>query len=457
MASSAIPFPSQSGLDHADSSSGGEKSEKNSNELENKHGNPSDAEDLIPSTTGQQDASVPLVENQYRATAAAAATDDDDDGCGRIVQPTNHHQWQRYKLIVSYNGSRFKGFQRQSSATSSTSAKQDSISGPAPPLSSSPPPNPRHFKRRRFDCSTGRTLAVNLTVQECLEDALELYSGWDRQEMKLRFAGRTDAGVHARGQVVAVFLPPAPLCPSPDAGGAGACCHNSSNEGSNEGSNALWHVRRAINSRLPVDISVEDVSVLSRDRAQTFDPRRDVVRKQYSYTMRYRRKAWSDGETGRSVHPICAGGGPHLLRTALDPDTCWICPWALDDTNLEGYCAMLAGTHDYSAFVHKEARMDRDNHMTVERLDCHRLGVSAKDGAGTAPVCDVRFLVEATGFGRAQVRNLIGFLVDLCRGAIDNSDTIMDWMWDAPADLTNCIHAAPACGLCLEHVFYDER
>ena len=43
-----------------------------------------------------------------------------------------------------------------------------------------------------------------LTVQGCLEDALTLIT---RQLVQLTVAGRTDAGVHARGQVAHVEVP----------------------------------------------------------------------------------------------------------------------------------------------------------------------------------------------------------------------------------------------------------
>jgi tRNA pseudouridine38-40 synthase len=231
----------------------------------------------------------------------------------------------------------------------------------------------------------------------------------------MRFAGRTDAGVHARGQVLAVSLPD-------DLG-------------------ELWHIRKSINSRLPVDISIEELSDCEN---QDIDPRSDVKRKQYSYTLKYRRKMHSnDGE----LLPICTSG-PQSIRSGLDPAALWVCPWALDDSQLDELCRRLAGDHDYSAFVHRQARRDKENALTVERLVCERLHETKED----APVMTVRFVVEAKGFRRSMVRNLVGFLVDVCRGTVEES--IFETLWTGTDEVADKVHSAPACGLCLEHVLY---
>merc|ERR1711904_48248 len=109
--------------------------------------------------------------------------------------------------------------------------------------------------------------------------------------------------------------------------------------------------------------------------------------------------------------------------------------------------------------------------MTVTRFDYDRTkfqfnrddddGVDEKSSS-EASVWEVRFVVEAKGFGRAQVRNMIGFIVDVCRGSIveesnNNKDNDGDpnWIWKMDTDkLAKQINAAPACGLCLEHVVY---
>ena len=166
----------------------------------------------------------------------------------------------------------------------------------------------------------------------------------------------------------------------------------------------LWKIRKSINSRLPNDISIEDVSLCHNEG---FDPRVDAKRKQYSYLLRFRERVTivpsgvgngNGNGNEEKILPICLKGGPQLLRTALDSNRVWICPWAIDGGKLKRYCELLTGTHDFSAFVHKEARKTRDNQMTVDRLDFER--VKFRDEA--APIWEVRFLVEAKGFGRSQ-------------------------------------------------------
>eukprot|EP00934_Nitzschia_sp_Nitz4_P008337 Nitzschia sp. Nitz4//scaffold4_size323378//24868//25590//NITZ4_000614-RA/size323378-processed-gene-0.163-mRNA-1//-1//CDS//3329553261//8327//frame0 len=239
----------------------------------------------------------------------------------------------------------------------------------------------------------------------------------------MRFAGRTDGGVHARGQVVVISIPSSLV---PDSSGE------------------WWTIRKGINSRLPGDISVQEVKVLFDN--PEFDPRKDAIRKQYSYTLKYRRKVWD--EQG-SLHPLCTGG-PNCTRSGLDPKTMWISPWALDDSKMEKFCSMLTGEHDYSAFVHKRARREQDNTMAVERLEPTVLEQTVEE----APILTVRFLVEAKGFRRSMVRNLIGFLVDLCRGQVHES--VMETIWTGTDEASRHVHSAPPFGLCLEEVTYKE-
>jgi tRNA pseudouridine38-40 synthase len=307
----------------------------------------------------------------------------------------SHQIVRRYKLVVEYDGTRFKGFQRQSSGENGTT--------------------PRFPKKRRVNAG-GQAEQVPVTIQECLEDSFMQYSGLSRPDLSVRFAGRTDAGVHARGQVVVTNLR-VPVVAE------------------------YWMIQKSINSRLPSDISIQSIDIC---QDLTFDPRHDVILKQYSYTIKYRRKVVTNDE---KLLPICEGG-PNTARSALDPPIMWVCPWALDDSKVDEFCHRLTGTHDYSAFVHKKARRERENSLAVNKLVCERLTETQEK----APVLTVRFLVESQKFRRSMVRNLVGFLVDLCRGSVHES--ILDEVWTGTDEVANQVHSAPACGLCLESVTY---
>jgi tRNA pseudouridine38-40 synthase len=102
------------------------------------------------------------------------------------------------------------------------------------------------------------------TVQGELEEALNRLIG-DR--IRIRLAGRTDAGVHATGQVAALCLPRA----LPWSGG-------------------LPELRRRLNAVLPPDLAVRALSWAPPG----FDPRRDALWRVYRYRIR----------TGGDVRPL---------------------------------------------------------------------------------------------------------------------------------------------------------
>jgi tRNA pseudouridine38-40 synthase len=94
------------------------------------------------------------------------------------------------------------------------------------------------------------------TVQGVLEEALNRLTG---ERVRVRFAGRTDAGVHATGQVAAFCL-----IHRPGEGGG-------------------WpEMRRRLNATLPSDLAVRSL----RAAPAGFDPRRDAWRRTYRYRIR---------------------------------------------------------------------------------------------------------------------------------------------------------------------------
>ncbi|GAX29102.1 hypothetical protein FisN_7Hh301 [Fistulifera solaris] len=282
----------------------------------------------------------------------------------------------------------------------------------------------RPAKRPHFT-KEGTKKSVTVTIQECLEEAVITYSNHVNpqklitvNDLKLKFAGRTDKGVHARGQVVTVCLPP--------------------------WTEGLDEIQRGINSRLPMDISVDRIELLETE----LDPRHDVKQKTYSYTVKYRRQVWREDGT---IHPRCHLG-IFSFRQALDPPNLWWCPWALNDTLLPELCQQLSGTHNYRAFVHKQVRDEQSHVMTLDQMSVTFQQVTPDEDE--APVIVARFKVQAKGFRRTMVRNLVGYCIDVCRG--HESVTAFKWdaIWSGSDEVADRINAAPACGLCLESVVY---
>jgi tRNA pseudouridine38-40 synthase len=139
------------------------------------------------------------------------------------------------------------------------------------------------------------------TVQETLEGALATVL---RREVALTVAGRTDRGVHARGQVASHHGDPAPL--------------------------------RNLNALLPGDVSV----LASEPAPDGFDARRDARSRTYRYRV-HTRSAPSPFERGRALW--------------------W--PRPLDRDALRACAAALVGTHDFTAFTPTETdhvRFQRD-------------------------------------------------------------------------------------------------
>ena len=95
------------------------------------------------------------------------------------------------------------------------------------------------------------------TVQGELEEALNRLTG---ERTRVRFAGRTDAGVHATGQVAAFCL-----------------------ARRRRGEGIGWpELRRRLNAALPPDLAVRSL----RPASAGFDPRRDAEARVYRYRIR---------------------------------------------------------------------------------------------------------------------------------------------------------------------------
>lgn len=188
------------------------------------------------------------------------------------------------------------------------------------------------------------------TVQGDLEDALErLY----RVPVEVRGAGRTDAGVHAAGQV-AHLDPPFPIAPA--------------------------GVRSALNGLLR-----DDLRVLAVHQAPPgFDARRSARAKRYRYRI-----AWGE--------PL----GP------WDALRCWQLPQRPDLARMRRALAAIVGTHDFSAFA-SSGHSGTGTRGTTRTIFSARLSVRGRHAA---------VVLAGDGFLRGMVRRIVGALVEVGRGA----------------------------------------
>ena len=137
------------------------------------------------------------------------------------------------------------------------------------------------------------------TVEGLVRDAFDqVFPRWS----SLAVAGRTDAGVHALGQVASVDL---------------------------HGGPPLERAAEALNAVLPDDISVTTAEAAAPD----FHARHSARARSYRYRI-YHRRAPSPFEQRRA----------------------WWVPWRIDEERLAASAALLLGAHDFRAFTPTETQ-----------------------------------------------------------------------------------------------------
>jgi tRNA pseudouridine38-40 synthase len=188
------------------------------------------------------------------------------------------------------------------------------------------------------------------TIQAELERALETVTG---ERVRTIASGRTDAGVHALGQVVSfstgTHLAPDVLC-------------------------------RALAAHLPRDIVPLEVC----EAPPGFHAIRDALGKRYRYVIQ---------------------DGPR--RDVLARAFAWYFPQRLDVAAMQAAAALLVGKHDFSSF--EAAGSERGTSVrTVSELTVERRAGDFLDR--------VVIEIQADGFLYNMVRNIVGSLVEIGRG-----------------------------------------
>jgi tRNA pseudouridine38-40 synthase len=234
------------------------------------------------------------------------------------------------------------------------------------------------------------------TVQGLLEAALAQVLRVEAAPVTC--AGRTDTGVHARGQVVHVDVAPDVLAAS-------------AGRSADPPTEALL---RRLNGVLPADVRVRGL----REVPEAFDARFSAVWRRYAYRI--------------ADHPALAD--PLVRRAVLAR------PRRLDLDAMNAAASGLIGEHDFAAFCKR-----REGATTVRTL----LDLSwGRDAEGLA-VASVR----ADAFCHHMVRALVGALVAVGEGRRPPS-------WAAEVLAAGVRDAAvtvvPAHGLTLEEVGYPD-
>ena len=265
-----------------------------------------------------------------------------------------------FKITLAYDGTGFVGWQRQASGTS---------------------------------------------IQGLLEDALRAL---DERDVPVAGAGRTDAGVHALGQVASFSMA---RTMAPDA------------------------LVRALNARLPASVRV----IAASEAPATFHARFAARAKTYRYRI------WN----GATLNPF-------------ERDAVWHVAAALDFEQMDAAARLVEGRHDFAAFqaagsarstTEREVCSSRvvlmENLSTTERTKDTEVKSGGEEFGGGGEL--IIYEITGNGFLRHMVRTIVGTLVEIGRGRRP-----AEWMSEvlASRDRAQAGPTAPASGLFLVSVEY---
>ena len=192
-----------------------------------------------------------------------------------------------------------------------------------------------------------------LTIQEVIEKKVEVMTG---QHVRLIASGRTDAGVHALGQV-ANFRTSAAI---PVEG--------------------FW---RGLNSLLPPDIVIQSAEEVETE----FHAQHGVKRKTYRYLILNQE-----------------------VPSAIYRNYSWHIPLPLNVSAMQDAAGILLGKKDFTTF----RAADPDANDPVREV--FQAGWLMKEGNFLG------FTVEADGFLKHMVRNIVGTLVEVGKGKISAAE-----------------------------------
>jgi tRNA pseudouridine38-40 synthase len=249
-----------------------------------------------------------------------------------------------YTIIVAYDGTDFHGWQIQPEAITITSALQAAWSS-----------------------------------LFCTQDVLPILG-----------ASRTDAGVHALGQVARFHAElPAEM--------------------------GLEKLRHAWNARLPRSIHIRSITP-STDR---FHPCGNVLQKTYNYVLFLK----------RPLPFVARYGWQYRFINQVDFPT------------FEKTLTLYQGTHDFASFCKVEDN-DKSTIRTIDSISCTNM---KRWGA-------VMVTIKGPSFVRFQIRRMVGYALDASRKPLYAVDHIKDLLQNPNPEQT--LVKADGQGLCLRKIVY---
>jgi tRNA pseudouridine38-40 synthase len=214
-----------------------------------------------------------------------------------------------------------------------------------------------------------------------------------QENVQLRGAGRTDAGVHALGQVGSFRT---------------------------QSSLSAGEFQRALNALLPPAIRI----VSAEETGPDFSARWSARGKVYRYRL-YR---------GKVVPPM-------LWRYVLHY------PFPLDEEAMKEAAAKFVGVHDFSSFAASTGSEDDDKERNMEREIYSTELKRTDDGE------ELWFTVHGRSFLRYMVRKMVGTLLEVGRGKLSPSD--IDKLYELK-DRSKSGPTVPPQGLFMVRVDHDE-